>query len=126
VNFRFLAWPLAAGALAATLAISGCASKDSKLQKEGSAQRGSGDQTAKVERKDLDFVVEVMGDLRPSVQVDVKAEVSGKIKKIHVSIGNAVKRGAPLLELDDSDRSPSATPPLSKLPAPNYSSARPP
>ena len=103
VNFRFLAWPLAAGALAATLAISGCASKDSKLQKEGSAQRGSGDQTAKVERKDLDFVVEVMGDLRPSVQVDVKAEVSGKIKKIHVSIGNTVKRGAPLLELDDSD-----------------------
>ena len=83
--------------------ISGCSSKDSKLKKEGSAQRGSGDQTAKVERKDLDFVVEVMGDLRPSVQVDVKAEVSGKIKKIHVSIGNAVKRGAPLLELDDSD-----------------------
>lgn len=103
MSFRFPAWSLAAGALAAALAVSGCGSKESIPSRDGAGQPGNGDQTAKVERKDLDFVVEVIGDLRPSVQVDVKAEVSGKIKKIHVDVGQAVKREAPLLELDDYD-----------------------
>jgi RND family efflux transporter MFP subunit len=96
---------LPASLLAAALALAacGCGPKAPGPSKDGAGRRGNGDQTAKVERKDLDFAVEVTGDLRPSVQVDVKAEVSGKIKKIHVDIGQTVKRGAPLLELDDYD-----------------------
>ncbi len=96
-------FPTFASLLALAVALSGCGSNPAKGEKGGSRKRGDGDQAAKVVRQDLDFAVEVTGDLRPSVQVDVKAEVSGKIKKIRVDIGQSVKRGAPLLELDDYD-----------------------
>jgi RND family efflux transporter MFP subunit len=103
VRIRFTSWGLPALALAATLALAGCGSKNPEPSRDSKGRRGNGDQTAKVERRNLDFTVEVIGDLRPSVQVDVKAEVSGKIRKIYVDVGQSVKRGTLLLELDDSD-----------------------
>ena len=87
--------PLVAGALL----VAGCG----RNGKDKSSDKSARATTAKVERRDLDFAVEVSGDLRPSVQVDVKAEVSGKIKKIPIVLGQTVKKDTLLLELDDSD-----------------------
>lgn len=67
------------------------------------ASKSASSRTAVVERRDLDFTIEVVGDLRPSVQVDVKAEISGRVKKIQPSIGATIKRGEIVVELDDTD-----------------------
>jgi len=65
------------------------------------SERGSG--TAKVERRDINVVVESVGEINPANQVTVKAEVSGKIRSIEVGVGLSVKRGELLLALDDTD-----------------------
>lgn len=58
---------------------------------------------ARVERRDLNFTVEAVGDLRPSIQVDVKTEISGTIKTLSAQTGQMIKRGDLLLTLDDRD-----------------------
>ena len=57
----------------------------------------------KAEKRDIDFSVEVAGDVAPSFQLEVKSEVSGKIKGLHVEAGNQVKTGDLLCEIDDRD-----------------------
>lgn len=57
----------------------------------------------RAERRDIDFSVEVSGDIAPVTQLDVKSEVSGKVKQIHVQPGQTVNRGDPLIDIDDSD-----------------------
>lgn len=61
------------------------------------------DDSAKVERRDINVVVESVGEIYPANQITVKAEVSGKIRHIAVIIGQTVKRGELLLALDDTD-----------------------
>lgn len=57
----------------------------------------------KAEKRDIDFSVEVAGDVAPSFQLDIKSEVSGKIKGLHVEAGDTVKSGDLLAEIDDRD-----------------------
>lgn len=57
----------------------------------------------KAEKRNIDFSVEVAGDVAPSFQLDVKSEVSAKVKAIHVEAGDTVKSGDLLVEIDDSD-----------------------
>jgi len=57
---------------------------------------------SKAEKRDIDFSVEVSGDVMPVTQLDVKAEVGGKVKKLHVLPGQTVKKGDLLAEIDDS------------------------
>jgi RND family efflux transporter MFP subunit len=57
----------------------------------------------KAEKRDINFSVEVSGDVTPKLQLDVKAEVGGKIKKLHVDAGDIVKQGDVLVEIDDTD-----------------------
>jgi HlyD family secretion protein len=59
--------------------------------------------TAKVEVRNIDFSVQVSGDVSPQFQLDVKAEVGGKIKEMHVIPGDSVKEGQLLVEIDDRD-----------------------
>lgn len=59
--------------------------------------------TAEVERRDIDFSVKVSGDITPVTQLEVKSEVSGKVKKLHVKPGQEVKEGDPLVDVDDTD-----------------------
>ncbi len=76
----------------------------SKKEAESLSDRGKQGATARAERRDLDENVVAVGDLRPLVQVDVKAEVSSsKVKAIRVGIGQMVKRGDLMIELDDTD-----------------------
>lgn len=55
------------------------------------------------EKRNIDFSVEVAGDVAPSFQLDIKSEVSGKIKALHVEAGDNVKSGDLLAEIDDRD-----------------------
>lgn len=57
----------------------------------------------RVEKRDIDSTIEVSGDITPSFQLDVKTEVGGKIKALHVEPGARVKEGDLLVEIDDRD-----------------------
>ena len=59
--------------------------------------------TALAEKKDIDFSIQVSGDVMPDTQLDVKAEVGGRIKVLHVEPGQTVKAGQVLVEIDDTD-----------------------
>ena len=59
--------------------------------------------TASVERRSITRTVETAGDIDPAEQVEIKAEISAKIKKIHFDVGDMVKKGELLIELDDRD-----------------------
>lgn len=63
----------------------------------------SRDETAAVERRTLEYVVKSSGEIAPAVQVDVKPEISARIKSVQVLPGQVVKKGDLLVELDDRD-----------------------
>ncbi|MEI6561831.1 MAG: efflux RND transporter periplasmic adaptor subunit [Verrucomicrobiota bacterium] len=56
-----------------------------------------------VERRDIDYSIDVAGDVAPEFQLEVKSEVGGKIKALHVEPGQKVKAGELLCEIDDTD-----------------------
>ena len=58
---------------------------------------------ARAEKRDIDSTVEVSGDVTPAFQIDVKSEVGGRVKALHVEPGDAVKEGDLLVEIDDRD-----------------------
>lgn len=58
---------------------------------------------ARAEKRDIDSSVEVTGDVTPAFQLDVKPEVGGKLKVLHVQPGDIVKEGSVLVEVDDTD-----------------------
>lgn len=58
---------------------------------------------AKAEKRDIDFTVELSGDVTPDTTLDVKSEVGGKVKALHVEPGQQVEAGDLLAEIDDSD-----------------------
>jgi membrane fusion protein (multidrug efflux system) len=49
----------------------------------------------------VDYYIEITGTLLPENDVDVSAEVVGRLKKIHFEEGDMVKEGDLLVELDD-------------------------
>ncbi len=66
------------------------------------AATGSG-QTAVAEIRDIEYSIQVSGDVLPSTQLDVKPEVGGRILKLNVIPGATVKAGQVLVEIDDRD-----------------------
>jgi RND family efflux transporter MFP subunit len=58
---------------------------------------------ARAEKRDIASSVEVSGDVTPAFQLDVKPEVGGKLKALHVEPGDMVKEGDVLVEIDDTD-----------------------
>ncbi|MDR2689168.1 MAG: efflux RND transporter periplasmic adaptor subunit [Azoarcus sp.] len=57
-------------------------------------------QFATVARGDIEDLVTATGTLQPRDYVDVGAQVSGQLQKIHVQVGSAVKVGDLLAEID--------------------------
>ncbi|MDR2259330.1 MAG: efflux RND transporter periplasmic adaptor subunit [Azoarcus sp.] len=57
-------------------------------------------QFATVQRGDIEDVVTATGTLQPRDYVDVGAQVSGQLQKIHVKVGSEVKAGDLLAEID--------------------------
>jgi len=57
----------------------------------------------KAECRDVNDSIEVAGEVLPEFQLQVKSEVGGKIKSLHVKAGQEVKAGELLCEIDDTD-----------------------
>lgn len=57
--------------------------------------------TSPVEQGDLEVNILAYGKMEASQQVDVGAQVSGQIKRMHVSLGDRVEKGELLVEIDD-------------------------
>ena len=53
-----------------------------------------------VTRGDIEVTVTALGNLQPRDYVDVGAQVSGQLEKLHVDIGDAVAAGQLLAEID--------------------------
>ncbi|ODU62805.1 MAG: hypothetical protein ABT05_06960 [Lautropia sp. SCN 66-9] len=53
-----------------------------------------------VQRGDIEDLVSAIGTLQPRDYVDVGAQVSGQLKKIHIEVGSVVKNGDLLAEID--------------------------
>jgi len=61
------------------------------------------DMVAKAERRDIESNLLLTGEVTAAFQVPIKAEVGGKVKKIHATIGQKVPKGGLLAEIDDTD-----------------------
>ncbi len=59
--------------------------------------------SAAATRADINPVLRLSGEVAPAFQVDIKPETGGKVKTIHVSAGQKVKKGDPLVTIDDTD-----------------------
>ena len=59
--------------------------------------------TVTATRDDVDSRLLLSGEVTPAFQVDVKAEVGGKVKIIHVAPGQKVKKDDLLVTIDDTD-----------------------
>ena len=67
-------------------------------------QETAGDKAlARVEKRDIEASIDVSGDVTPAFQLEVKPEVGGKLKAMHVVAGQTVKEGDLLVEIDDRD-----------------------
>ncbi|MGZ0702795.1 efflux RND transporter periplasmic adaptor subunit [Pseudomonas piscis] len=58
--------------------------------------------TVQVRRGDIESSVTALGTLQPRRYVDVGAQASGQVRKIHAEAGDAVKEGQLLVEIDPS------------------------
>jgi len=58
--------------------------------------------TVQVSRADIESSVTALGTLQPRRYVDVGAQASGQIHKIHAEVGDVVKEGQLLVEIDPS------------------------
>ncbi|MGV3741832.1 MAG: efflux RND transporter periplasmic adaptor subunit [Burkholderiaceae bacterium] len=56
--------------------------------------------TAEVTQGDLEKTVTSLGKLKPKDYVDVGTQVSGQLKRVHVKIGDRVKKGDLIAEID--------------------------
>src|SRR5450432_3639713 len=61
---------------------------------------------AKVERIDLARAVVATGKIQPVTQVEIKRKASGIIQKLPVNVGDFVKKGQVICELDQNDLLP--------------------
>ncbi len=59
--------------------------------------------TAVVIPRNISFAISAAGEITPAEQVSVRPEVSGRIDKLLVDLGDKVKKGDLLFALDDSD-----------------------
>jgi macrolide-specific efflux system membrane fusion protein len=70
------------------------------LGTKGEDKAKSDANTTTVTRGTIEAVVTAQGKLEPKDYVDVGAEVSGQVKKLHVQIGSIVKTGDLIAEID--------------------------
>lgn len=56
-----------------------------------------------VKRRDIETKLQLTGEVSPAFSVDIKSEISGRVKIIHVTTGQFVQKGDPLATIDDND-----------------------
>lgn len=57
-------------------------------------------ETATVKKGDIEEIVTAIGNIQPFEYVDVGTQVTGQLKRLHVSVGAMVKKGDLLAEID--------------------------
>jgi len=73
-------------------------------QKAQETSRKPGRMTsATAESRDINFSINAAGEIGPADQVSVRPEVNGRILQLPVDIGDGVRKGAVLFQLDDRD-----------------------
>ncbi|MEO6052775.1 MAG: efflux RND transporter periplasmic adaptor subunit [Chthoniobacterales bacterium] len=61
------------------------------------------DITSEVTKRNIQYDLTLTGEIAPGFQMDVKAEVGGKVKSIDVTAGQVVKKDQLLAVIDDTD-----------------------
>ncbi|MDR1062788.1 MAG: efflux RND transporter periplasmic adaptor subunit [Azoarcus sp.] len=93
-------WPRRALIVLGTTALAACGwLAGSRFLPDGSDPAATYQFTT-VERGDIEDIVTATGTLQPRDYVDVGAQVSGQLQKIHVKVGSEVKAGDLLAEID--------------------------
>ena len=75
-------------------------------KKSGAAETGkkpARPTTALAGTRNINFAISAAGEITPAEQVSVRPEVSGRIEKLSVDIGDKLKKGELLFALDDTD-----------------------
>lgn len=70
---------------------------------ETSPSAGPSSMVAPAERRNIESTLLLTGEVVPAFLVDIKAEVGGKVKKLHAVTGQFVHKGDPLVTIDDTD-----------------------
>jgi len=70
------------------------------IQRDDGAQVQDRPLIAVVERGDIENTLSSAGTLKPSIYVDVGAQVSGQLEKLYVDVGDTVETGQLLAEID--------------------------
>jgi len=82
----------------------GCSrDQGAKATSDGSKAQTIAVTVAPVEARDVQRRVEIVGSIEPDEEVTVYAQVSGYVEKILADLGDRVKAGQPLLQLDQAD-----------------------
>jgi len=75
----------------------------SKQEEEKKAAILPANLIAKAEIRDIDSRLPLTGEIAPAFSIEIKSEISGRVKAIHVETGMTVQRGTPLVTIDDKD-----------------------
>jgi HlyD family secretion protein len=70
---------------------------------EAKSGKSSRPTSATVESRDINFAINAAGEIGPAEQVSVRPEVNGRILQLPVDIGDSVRKGDLLFQLDDRD-----------------------
>jgi multidrug efflux pump subunit AcrA (membrane-fusion protein) len=82
----------------------GCSrDQGAKATADGSKAQTIAVTVAPVEARDVQRRVEIVGSIEPDEEVTVYAQVSGYVEKILADLGDRVKEGRPLIQLDQAD-----------------------
>jgi len=86
--------------------IAGCSSQQTgQTGRMGMSQRAVPVEVKKAATEDFGVKLSLSGRLEATQQVSVTPKASGRVKQIHVSIGDQVKAGQPLVTLDEQEAS---------------------
>jgi len=98
----FLRYSVPLAAVFAT-AITGCSHKESEAPKAEVAPQAVAVTVATVERRSLESTIDVVGTLKGWEDVKVGAQKGGRVIKIMHEVGDRVKPGEPLVELETTN-----------------------
>ena len=89
-----------AALLAAAVLLGGCGSGPDSVAQDGREVQA---ETATAERTAVPRTITATGGLEAATTVAVSTRMMGWVKQVHVRAGEQVKKGAPLVSIDDSD-----------------------
>jgi len=76
---------------------------EKKSNGKGDSIKSGRPTSATAESRDINFSINAAGEIGPADQVSVRPEVNGRILQLPVDIGDGVRKGAVLFQLDDRD-----------------------